>query len=337
MSKASCILFAVTFLCWLGFVLSVRRSPERLINSFLLLFDLILTAVSCAALCGDSAAQALVIGFFALFFVLFLVPLILIWNGIVMIRRESARLSNILSLLLGVVIAAGEAAFLLFAFNGDGFAFSDLSWVSFFVGASVFYGSVLLLAFVLYDFLLPFLMRKEQYDGLIVHGCALIHGDKVSRILSRRLDLAASLHRLGRETGLIVVSGGKGDDETVSEAAAMRNYLIKKGVCEDRILKEDQSRSTRENLLYSSQLIDTGSGKKTAIITSNYHLYRCLLTAKELGIRCRGYGSPVAAYYWPSAVIREFAAVYSRRRYFLPALAGYGFFVILPLLLLAAT
>ena len=332
--KVTYVLLAVTAACWFFFFCLSKRCPYRLGNAVLLLFDLVLTAAAVAALFGDGAVQALLIGFLVLLLILFLVPVMLIWNGIVMIRRESGRLSNILSLLLGFIIAAGESSFFLFIYNGGSLVYSDQSWLLFFIGASVLYGSILMLGFVLYDLFLPLLMRKENFDALIVHGCALIHGDRVSKILSGRLDLAASLHHRGNEKGVIVVSGGQGDDETVSEAAAMRDYLLKKGVAEDHILQEEKSRSTKENLLFSVQMIDTGPEKKLALVTSNYHLYRCLLTAKELGIRCKGYGSPVAAYYWPSAVIREFAAVFSRRKYLFFSLLGYGFFVLLPFFVL---
>ena len=329
--KVTYILLAVTAACWLLFFYLSKHCPYRLGNAVLLLFDLVLTAAAVAALFGDGAVQAFLIGFLVLLLILFLVPLMLIWNGIVMVRRESGRLSNILSLLLGIIIAAGEISFFLFIYyNGGSLVYSNQSWLLFFIGASVLYGSILMLGFVLYDLFLPLLMRKENFDALIVHGCALIHGDRVSKILSGRLDLAASLHHRGNEKGVIVVSGGQGDDETVSEAAAMRDYLLKEGVAEDHILQEEKSRSTKENLLFSVQMIDTGPEKKLALVTSNYHLYRCLLTAKELGIRCKGYGSPVAAYYWPSAVIREFAAVFSRRKYLFFSLLGYGFFVLLP-------
>ena len=283
--KVTYILLAVTAACWLLFFYLSKHCPYRLGNAVLLLFDLVLTAAAVAALFGDGAVQAFLIGFLVLLLILFLVPLMLIWNGIVMVRRESGRLSNILSLLLGIIIAAGEISFFLFIYyNGGSLVYSDQSWLLFFIGASVLYGSVLMLGFVLYDLFLPLLMRKENFDALIVHGCALIHGDQVSKILSGRLDLAASLHHRGNEKGVIVVSGGQGDDETVSEAAAMRDYLLKKGVAEDHILQEEKSRSTKENLLFSVQMIDTGPEKKLALVTSNYHLYRCLLTAKELGI-----------------------------------------------------
>ena len=179
--------------------------------------------------------------------------------------------------------------------------------------------------------LLPLLSRKRAFDAVIIHGCALIRGDQVSRILARRLDLALKLYRRSKGKALLIVSGGQGSDETVSEAAAMRDYLLEKGVSAEQILLEDQSHSTKENLSFSARILaERGAGGRVALVTSDYHVFRCLWIAKELAFRCKGFGAPVAAYYWPSAVIREFVAVYSRKRYFIAAFLGYLLLVVLP-------
>ena len=127
-------------------------------------------------------------------------------------------------------------------------------------------------------------------------------------------------------------SGESFSSATVSEAAAMRAYLLEKGVPKERILMEDQSHSTDENLRFSDQLLlERGGGGRIALVTSGYHVFRCLWIANKLAFRCKGFGAPVAAYYWPSAVIREFIAVYSRKRYFIAALVGYVLLVIAPI------
>ena len=132
---------------------------------------------------------------------------------------------------------------------------------------------------------------------------------------------------------MIIPSGGKGPDETISEAAAMKQYLLDKGIPEDKILPEDQSTTTRENLIFSKKIIDSRpGGKRTALVTSNYHVYRCLVLAKSLKIKWLGIGAHVAPYYWPSAVLREFAAVYLNKKNLIITLIGYFFFVIIPVL-----
>ena len=82
--------------------------------------------------------------------------------------------------------------------------------------------------------------------------------------------------------------------------------------------------TTRENLLNSKAIIDAREGeKKTALVSSNYHVYRCLLLAREIGLKCTGIGADVALYYWPSALIREFIAVFLTRHFLIRALVGY--------------
>ena len=322
-------IFAVSFFL---LILLCARRPYLLGNSLLLLFTLLALILLVSSLFGGSYWEIAAHAAMAVLLVLALVPLMLIWNGIVMIRRESARLSNVLSLLTGLLIAGGEAAAAVFVLRGYA-GRTDILHVLVLplFAATVFYGAALLLAFVLYMLLLPILPRKKVFDTVIVHGCALLHGDGISRILANRLDLALKLYRKSAERALLVVSGGKGSDETVSEAAAMRGYLLEKGVPKEHILAEDQSHSTSENLRFTDQLLlERGGGGRIALVTSNYHTYRCVWIAHELSFRCTGFGAKVAAYYWPSAVIREFAAVYFQKKYFLRALIGYILFVVGP-------
>jgi len=328
------IIFALSLVTYLY---SVFRHPARLSNSFLLFLMLILALPAAVSLFGESGAVIALLFVVSFVAATLLAPILLIWNGLVMLKRESGRLANLLSLLLGFAIAAGEIAFLYSVLKGEiipeGVLSSIGSALIWMFGFSVFYFSVLLLAFVLHVLLLPLLSRKGRFDTVIVHGCALIHGDKVSKILANRLDLALELYHKSGDKALLVVSGGQGDDETVSEAEAMARYLLERGVPEERILREDKSRSTEENLLNTMRLLSgRGEAGSLALVTSGYHLYRCLLIAKRLGVNCKGFGAKVAAYYWPSAVIREFAAVFSQKPHLTRAAIGYVLLVVLPII-----
>ena len=127
---------------------------------------------------------------------------------------------------------------------------------------------------------------------------------------------------------MLIPSGGKGEDEKISEAEAMKRYLLEKGIPEEKILIEDQSATTRETILNSKEIISSREGpKKTALISSNYHVSRCLRIARELGFRCTGIGADVALYYWPSALIREFIAVFVDRGFLIRAMFGYLLFI----------
>ena len=326
------ILLAVSWLVLFAFTI---LRPQRLFNCALLLAALFLTLLTFCSFLTRSAPQALAACGLAAALFVFLIPLMLIWNGIVMLKKESRSFHNILSLLIGLFMALAEIALLLVVFT-DLTRRVDPSLpilLQFFIG-SVLYGSALLLSFILYTLYMQLLPHLRRFDTIIVHGCALLDGDRVSRILANRLDKALELFRKSRGRAMIVVSGGQGDDETVSEAEAMRAYLLEKGVPDEQILLERFSRSTEENLRFSRQLLEEhGGGGRIALVTSNYHVYRCILLARELNMRCTGIGAKVAWYYWPSAVIREFAAVFTRRRYFILTVLGYGLCVLLPLAL----
>ncbi|MBQ6622971.1 MAG: YdcF family protein [Mogibacterium sp.] len=335
------ILPLVLTVTWLAALVLIIVRPQRLSNCFLLLLALLETVVWVTTLFGDNRARALFIAVAIILVIILLVPVMLIWNGFVMIRRESASLANILSLLLGVFIGVGEIALIVVTLSSRNTftgrwaaAGGELSNVLLFIGLSVFYVSVLILSFVLYTIFIQLIPHVHNYRYVIIHGCGLIDGEKVSRLLASRVDKAMELYDDREGKTFLIASGGRGEDEKLSEAEAMKRYMLERGIPADRILLEDQSKTTEENVRFSARIIGMQPGRrKVALVSSNYHVYRCLVLAQECGLKCIGIGAKVAAYYWPSAVIREFVAVFSRRRHLLLSLQGYLFFVVAPLVL----
>ncbi len=120
-------------------------------------------------------------------------------------------------------------------------------------------------------------------DALIVLGCG-VKGDEPGQNLKDRLNRAILYHQENPDA-LIIVSGGKGDDENVSEAFAMEQYLIKHGVPAEIIIKEDRATSTEENFLYSKEILDEYFEEhyKVAFITNDFHIYRSSVFAKLTG------------------------------------------------------
>lgn len=120
-------------------------------------------------------------------------------------------------------------------------------------------------------------------DAVIVLGAG-VQGDKPTKSLQNRLDRAIRYHAQN-PTALIVVSGGQGPQETVTEAHAMEQYLLAHGVPASRILKEDAATSTAENFRFAKDLLDTqfDSGYTVAFITTDYHIFRAAQTAKRFG------------------------------------------------------
>jgi uncharacterized SAM-binding protein YcdF (DUF218 family) len=121
--------------------------------------------------------------------------------------------------------------------------------------------------------------------------------------------------RKGRSP-LLITSGGQGTDEDIPESHAMASYLIERGVPGDRVLREDRSTSTMENLTCSRELmVGRRPNYRCLIVTNNFHAFRAALTARKAKVNGQVVGSPTAAYYWPTATIREFVAILFSHKY----------------------
>lgn len=124
--------------------------------------------------------------------------------------------------------------------------------------------------------------KPVRSDCIIVLGCQ-VYGTVPSPFLRARLDEGLRLLN-GGYAKYIIVSGARGAGEEVSEAQAMRDYLISKGADSSDIIVEDRSDSTAENIKFSKMKMD-GMGFRSAIIVSNrFHLRRATLMAGRAGI-----------------------------------------------------
>lgn len=121
-------------------------------------------------------------------------------------------------------------------------------------------------------------------DAVIVLGAG-IRGDKVSYALKYRLDKAVEYHKKNPRA-IIVVSGGQGPQESVTEAYAMEKYLVSKGLDEKSIIKEQKSTSTNENMRFSKVILDKMFDKEytVVVITNNFHIYRAVNIAHREGV-----------------------------------------------------
>ena len=304
--------------------------PQRYINSLLLMFSLLVTVIFVSGfLPGNAGDYFLLAGFLLVTLVLLLVPALLIINGIQMIRRESFSLAHCLSLLLGLVVGVGEIATFVYVLGvSDALDIGRANYWVLMLASTVFYFSFLVLSFVVYSVFIQIIPRRTQFDYIIIHGCGLSGGERLTKLLQNRVDKAIAVYQRCERKPIIIPSGGQGPDEKLSEAQAMKNYLVAQGIPAIHIVLEGRSATTRENLQYSKSIIDVRpGGKKTALVSSNYHIYRCLCLAREVGLRCTGIGAKVALYYWPSALIREFVAVFLTKRFLIWAMLGWLVFI----------
>lgn len=146
-------------------------------------------------------------------------------------------------------------------------------------------------------------------DVLLVLGAG-IDGEAATPQLERRLEAAYAYH-LRNPDALLVVSGGQGEGEAISEALAMERWLISRGVPADRILREEASTSTYENLTNAKALLDERSARpcRVALVTSDYHVYRASRLAKAAGLDASHLHADAEWYALPVRMLRECAAV----------------------------
>lgn len=149
---------------------------------------------------------------------------------------------------------------------------------------------------------------QHSEDIIMVLGCA-VHGTIPSQPLAARLDSAIDEYEKN-PSAYILVSGGQGFQEDISEGQAMENYLILKGIPEDKIIKEDKSTSTNENFKFSKEILDEQFGNYSiAIVTNDFHLYRAHRIAKLSGLDVNRIKAKTPWYSAPMMYSREVLAV----------------------------
>lgn len=225
--------------------------------------------------------------------------------------------------ILGVVFAAYYLVIALYAGPGANFAWiwillAGLCFLQTFSrqghrAVSLAAGSAFLFLALLLGLFSVFVLRgmrgelPDQLDYVIVLG-AQVRGTQPSRSLRLRLDMAKTVAEKRPEC-ILILSGGQGDNEDISEAMCMWEYLREKGIPRERCILEDQSGSTRENLLFSDTL--TGCAlKRCGILSNDFHIYRAVRLAESLGYRdpC-GIPAPSDPIMQLHFVVREAAAL----------------------------
>lgn len=151
---------------------------------------------------------------------------------------------------------------------------------------------------------------KENLDYVIVLG-AQVRGTRITKSLKRRLEKACEYLDENPNT-VAVVSGGQGKGEDLSEAQCMRDYLVEYGISENRIIMEDKSVNTAENIEFSMKKIKEHSKKESpevGVITNNFHVYRATAVCKKSGYEISGIPAKSDKILFVNYMVREFFAV----------------------------
>ena len=175
--------------------------------------------------------------------------------------------------------------------------------------------SVIIAVAVVYVTLLNMMMlgakfnKPDKPNAIVVLGCQ-VRGERPSKMLRRRLEAAKELLDEYPDVKC-VVSGGQGSDEKISEAECMKRYLVENGISEGRIIMEDKSKTTFENLKFSLEKLDElGISRDITIVTDGYHQYRASLIAKEQGAgKVTAYSADTEFRHIASHWVREWIAL----------------------------
>lgn len=147
----------------------------------------------------------------------------------------------------------------------------------------------------------------KELDYIVVLG-AQLKTTGPSRVLQYRLDTAYEYLTAHPDTKAIV-SGGQGSNEPASEAQGMYDYLVKRGIEPGRIVLEDKSVNTEQNIRFSKEFLQADADK-VGIVSNNFHVFRAVKLAKAAGYRnVVGIAAPATAFYLPNNMLREFFGV----------------------------
>lgn len=224
---------------------------------------------------------------------------LLVGEALVISLITGFSLTNLLVLCAGMGLLA---LFLLLKFFPDGMLSKFAVWCT---CAGALYFTVMV-AFIL---LSSGATVDYNEDSVIILGAG-IKGEQMLPTLKMRLD--KGIEYLNKNPkAVVVVSGGQGRGEFISEAEAMKRYLLSKDIAPNRILKEDKSTNTYENLEFSKKILDNmfSAPYTTVCISSRSHIYRALKIGKKQDFYLKALPAGVPMYLWPPVYLRETLAI----------------------------
>lgn len=253
----------------------------------------------------------------------FILAVVLIVNGVQMMRLEGRSISNLLSFMAGFLLLLVPAALVGGVALASDMKATDPAFIALFILELLLflvpsYFAVSFVTFTVYSIVYSRTRHRMVPDAIVVLGSGLIRG-QVPPLLRSRLDRALQSYAAERAMGrvpLLIPSGGQGHDEPRSEGAAMAEYLITHGALSEHVLPETASRNTQQNLSFSRKVqLDAGRDGQIMVVTNNYHVLRTAVLARKLDLPAQVVGSRTARYYVPSAFLREFIAVTVEHRW----------------------
>lgn len=311
MLQISFILFLISFIAFTGIMVHDSRTLWSGFSFFLMLVCLAVFLFFLLSQCAEQlVSHDILIGMLIALFITTVVcaiafpgllMAIFFIEGIKVIRHEGAKISNVLSILFALLLYSYLAIWPQIG-NLMENTFSTTLYTI--VGFTAIYVLSLMAMYSLSAILnLIHLKKNRNADYIVVLGSGII-GKKVTPLLAARIERGIELLKFNPHA-VLIMSGGQGPGEDIPESVAMAAHAVDKGVDVERIIMEQKSVSTEENLLFSRTLMDK-EAPKIVIVTTAYHVFRALILAKQQGIKCVGFGAKTKWYFTLNALIREF-------------------------------
>lgn len=242
-------------------------------------------------------------------------------SNIALIKHEGKKPTNFLGVAFSIFLIGGEA----FLFTVDYYATGSQTEVMIhdlftnLFAALYLYFECMIIGAIIANLIVSRHEPEPDRDFIIILGCWLGKDGKITPLLRGRVDRAVEFaekqEKLTGKKAAFITSGGKGSDEQMSESAGMKKYLLEIGIPEDRIIEEDKSTTTVENMVFSKQKIDEiNKNAKVAFATTGYHVFRSGIFAGHAKIRAEGIGAKTKWYFWPNAAVREFGGLLIEHR-----------------------
>ena len=255
-------------------------------------------------------------------FMLFSSPLLFIFatamciSNASLLRHEGRSFVNMLGVILSVLLVGGVLFLFFFDMYASGSQFEVMMhdlFINLFA-AIYLYFECMVLGIMVADAIAARYEPDKDKDFIIILGCSLMKDGTPTPLLKGRVDRAIEFARRQKEeTGkdlIFVTSGGQGPGEVISESLSMKNYLLSQGIPEDRIIMEDKSANTFENMQFSKEkILAIKPDAKIAFSTTNYHVFRSGLYARRNKMKAQGIGAKTKWYFWPNAAVREFVGL----------------------------
>ena len=238
-----------------------------------------------------------------------------------LLRHEGKRFVNTLGVILSVLLVGGAAFIFYFNMYASGSQFEVMmhDLVANLLSAIYLYFECMVLGVIVADAIAAKHEPEKNKDYVVILGCSLMPDGTPTPLLKGRVDRALEFaKRQKEETGkdlIFVPSGGQGPGEVISESLSMKNYLMSKGVPEEKIVEENKSTNTFENMKFSKEMIlARDPDAKIAFSTTNYHVFRSGHYARRNKMRAVGMGARTKWYFWPNAAVREFVGLLTNHK-----------------------